>query len=134
MSDSDSSKLISATSSQVSASSEAFRARVIARRGGGPPGRSHRLLGVHISQRHSSLHLDEDALAGALLGRLANGVLEPFGDDRDAARSAGFALHVVALFHVGETVVEQPKDCWCDLLTEPVTGAQVLIDPDLHDA
>jgi len=102
MSDSDSSKLISAASSQVSASSDAFRA-ASSLAAAWPSGQIHRLLGVHISQRHSSLHLDEDALAGALLGRLGNGVLEPFGDDRDAARSARFALHIVALFHVGET-------------------------------
>src|SRR5208282_1406046 len=86
-----------------------------------PPGRRPAERG-HVFERdgriscrasRSWLSLDENALAGALLGRFGNGVLEAFGHDRHAARSAGFALHVVTLFHVGQAVVEQREHCWC---------------------
>ena len=48
------------------------------------------------------------------------------------AEPPGFVLDRVALFHVGEPVVEQGEDRRGDLLTETVAGAQILIDPDLH--
>ncbi len=48
------------------------------------------------------------------------------------AEPPGSFLMRVAFLHVGETVVEEGEDRRSDLFTEPVTGAQILIDPDLH--
>jgi hypothetical protein len=36
---------------------------------------------------------------------------------------------LVALLHVGEAVVEQREYCRCDLLTQTVTGTEILVDP-----
>src|ERR1700728_4527121 len=79
-----------------------------------------------------SVPLDEDALPGALLGSLHRGLFEVLGHECHPRRAAGFVLDRVAFLHVGETVVEQGEHSRRDLLTEPVTGAQILIDPDLH--
>src|SRR5581483_4575042 len=59
------------------------------------------------------LDLDEDALAGALLGRLDGGLFHPRGN-------------------VGQAVVEQREDRRGDLFAEAVARAQVLVDPHLH--
>ncbi len=79
---------------------------------------------------------DEDALAGALLGGLDDRVELPVGDVGHAVRALGVALRGGedrgALFHVGETVVEQGEHVGADLFAEPVTGAEILVDPDLH--
>ena len=61
---------------------------------------------------------DEDALSGTFLGR--------FGD------SISGAPNLIALLHVGETVVQRGKDSRRDLLAQAITGAQILIDPHLH--
>ena len=44
----------------------------------------------------------------------------------------GLAEDLVAFLDVGEAVVEQREHGRGDLLAEPVTGAEVLVDPDLH--
>src|SRR5690606_41505932 len=44
----------------------------------------------------------------------------------------GGGEHLVAFLHVGQTVVEQGEHVGCDLLAQAVTGAQILVDPDLH--
>ena len=41
---------------------------------------------------------------------------------------------LVAFLHVGEAVVEQGEDVGGDLFAEPVAGAEILVDPDLHAA
>ena len=76
--------------------------------------------------------LDEDALPGALLGRFGDSLLEVLGHKRHALGTARFVSNLVALLHVGETVVEQRKDGRTDLLAQSITGTQILIDPHLH--
>jgi len=76
-----------------------------ARRLVGPP---ERLVALH-----------EDAFAGALFSGFSNGVFEFGGTMATPSVPPGFALHVVALFHVGQTVIEEGKDRGTDLFTEP---------------
>ncbi len=110
-----------------------------------PHGGSHRIphhrptsrplrRGRRRRRRRARLALfDEDALPGTLFGRLGHGVLEILRHERHAGRTARVVLHGVGVLHVGETVVEQREDGRCDLLAQSVTGAQILVDPDLHD-
>src|SRR4029078_2000464 len=53
------------------------------------------------------LGLDEDALAGALLGGLDRGLEHVLGDVGQALGTARLAEDLVAFLHVGEAVVEQ---------------------------
>lgn len=80
--------------------------------------------------------LDEDALAGALLGALDDRIESAVGEAGHALGTLGVALcsgvDLVAFLHVGEAVVEQREHVGCDLLAQAVTGAEILIDPDLH--
>src|SRR5581483_11981348 len=78
------------------------------------------------------LDLDEDALAGALLGRLDGGLFHPRGNVGQALGPTGFAEDLVAFLDVGEAVVEQREDRRGDLFAEAVARAQVLVDPHLH--
>src|SRR5262249_16148891 len=84
------------------------------------------------SDAGDSVDLDEDALSGALLGRVdprfphtAGHVGEPLGRSR-------VLEDLVTFLHVGETVVEQREHVGSDLFAEAVAGAEVLVDPDLH--
>src|SRR5205807_2840795 len=79
-----------------------------------------------------SVDLDEDALARALLGRLDHGVIHAVRHRGQALGPAGVAEDLVGFLHVGEPVVQQGEHRGGDLLAETVTGAQILIDPDLH--
>src|SRR5262245_3463827 len=79
-----------------------------------------------------SVSFDEDALAGTFLGGLDDRVELAVGDVGEALGATGVREHLVALFDVGEAVVEQGEDVGRDLLAEPVAGAQILVDPDLH--
>src|SRR5262245_53208819 len=76
--------------------------------------------------------LDEDALAGALLGRLDDRFLHATGNVGEALGPARVLEDLVAFLHVGETVVEQREHVGSDLFAEAVAGAEVLVDPDLH--
>ena len=69
---------------------------------------------------------------GALLGGLDHGVLEVGGHGGHAGRAARLALDVGALLDIGQTVVEQGEHRGRDLLAEAVAGAEILVDPDLH--
>src|SRR4051794_11045501 len=75
---------------------------------------------------------DEDALAGAFLGRLHHGVELAVGNGSKTFRTARVREDLVALFHVREPVVEKREDVGSDLLTETIAGAEILVDPDLH--
>ena len=83
------------------------------------------------------LRLDVDALAGALFGGLDDGVELAVGDVGHALCALGVSLgdgeDGGAFLHVGETVIEQREDSGSDHFAEPVPGAQILVDPDLHD-
>ena len=60
------------------------------------------------------------------------------GDDSEALGTLCVALgrgvDLVAFLHVREAVVEEREDIGRDLLAETITGAEILVDPDLHDA
>src|SRR5438309_11684633 len=83
-----------------------------------------------------SLDLDEDALPWALFRRLDDGLFLAGGDHGETFGTLRVALRrrvdLVALFHVGEAVVEEGEDVGGDLLAEAVTGAESLVDPHLH--
>ena len=76
--------------------------------------------------------LDEDALAGALLGGLDDGVEHVVGEAGETLGAARVGEDLVAFLDVGEAVVEQGEDGGGDLLAEAVAGAEILVDPDLH--
>src|SRR4051794_24625816 len=59
------------------------------------------------AERCGLLDLDEDALAGALLGRLDGGVLHVGGHVGQALGAARVGEDLVALLDVGQPVVEQ---------------------------
>src|SRR5207244_5841316 len=59
--------------------------------------------------------LDEDALAGALLGGLDDGLLEVARDTGEALDAAGIAQYFPAVLDVGEAVVEEREDVGTDL-------------------
>jgi hypothetical protein len=46
--------------------------------------------------------------------------------------AARAALDVIAVFDVGQAIVKQREHGWSDFLTESITGAEILINPDLH--
>ena len=52
----------------------------------------------------------------------------------EALGAARVGEDLVAFLDVGEAVVEQGEDVGRDLLAEPVAGAEILVDPDLHGA
>jgi hypothetical protein len=80
----------------------------------------------------SSADLDEDALAGALFGGLDDRLLLACRHVGETLGAAGVGEHLAALLHVGEPVVEEGEHVRCDLFTETVARAEILIDPDLH--
>ena len=78
------------------------------------------------------LLLDEDALPGALLGGLPGGVFHVLGHQRQTGVAAGIAEDLVALFDVGQAIVQQRENCRGNLLAQAIAGAKILVDPDLH--
>ena len=56
----------------------------------------------------------------------------PSGHVGEALGATRVAEDLVAFLDVGETVVEQREHGGRDLLAEAVTGAEILVDPDLH--
>jgi hypothetical protein len=46
--------------------------------------------------------------------------------------AAGVVEDLLAFLDLRKAVVEQGEHGWRDLFAEPVTGAEILIDPDLH--
>src|SRR6185312_339813 len=76
--------------------------------------------------------LDEDALAGALLGGLHDGVLEVTGNRGHAGGATRVVLDGVGFLDVGEAVIEKGEDRRRDLLTQAVARTEILVDPDLH--
>src|SRR3546814_11337022 len=57
------------------------------------------------------LDLDEDALAGALLGGLDGGLFLTGRHGGDALGAAGIGQDLVAVLDVGEAVVEEGENC-----------------------
>jgi hypothetical protein len=83
-----------------------------------------------------ALRLDIDALAGAFLGGFDNSIEHLVGEFCEAFSAFRVALclgeNLVALDDIREAVVQQREDVGCDFLAQTVTGAEILIDPDLH--
>ena len=80
--------------------------------------------------------LDENALSGAFFGGFNDGVDLAVGELGETLGALGIALglreNLVAFHHVREAVVEQGEHVGGDLFAQPVAGAEILIDPDLH--
>ena len=72
---------------------------------------------------HSPGHSSADSMVASSM---------PAGTFGQAVGAARVAEDLVAFLDVGEAVVEQGEHRGRDLLAEAVTGAEVLIDPDLH--
>jgi oligopeptidase B len=85
-------------------------------------------------QRHRQrlVEFDEDALPGAHLGSLHDGVFEPQRHIGETARTTGIVQHLTGLGHVRDAVFELDEDIGAVIDTETVPGAQVLIDPNTH--
>src|SRR5258705_8011175 len=79
-----------------------------------------------------SVRLDEDALPGALLGRLDDGVEMAVGDVGQAIGAPGGVEDLRPFLHVRQAVVEQGEHVGRDLLADPVPRAEILVDPHLH--
>jgi hypothetical protein len=77
------------------------------------------------------LFLNENALAGALILRIADRVLEARGDRRKACATAGIA-NDIALFDVGQAVIPQREHRGTEVFAQAVAGAELLVDPNLH--
>jgi hypothetical protein len=80
----------------------------------------------------NGIELDEDALAGAGLGRVDGGLDATDGDAGEGARPAGVVERRSALGDVGDAVLELSEDVGTVIDAQPVTRTEVLIDPDTH--
>jgi hypothetical protein len=82
------------------------------------------------------LRFNEDALAWALLGRLDNGIHLIIGEVREAFGALRVAFRggedLLTLAHVGESVVKEDEHVGGDFFADSISGAEILIDPDLH--
>ena len=82
------------------------------------------------------LGFNEDALAGAFFGRLDNGIHLIIGEVREAFGALRVAFRggedLLALAHVGESVVKEDEHVGGDFFADSISGAEILIDPDLH--
>ena len=72
---------------------------------------------------HSPGHSSADSIDGLVLA---------VGDVGEALGATRVGEDLVAFLDVGEAVVEQGEHVGGDLLAEPVAGAEILVDPDLH--
>jgi len=66
--------------------------------------------------------LDEDAFARAFLCGVDGSFVGAFGNRRQARGSSG-VVNGVAVFDIGETIVEQSEYVWCNLDTNAIAGA-----------
>jgi hypothetical protein len=80
------------------------------------------------------LDLDEDAFTGTQFGCMDHIAEMSFGHPRQAARPAGIVEHLAALGDVRNAVLELHEHVGTVVDAQPVTGAQVLVDPDTHGA
>ena len=80
------------------------------------------------------LYVDEDALTGARQCSMDDGLLVAWLDRGQAATAARIVEHEFGLGHVGDAILELHEDIGAVVDTEPVAGAQVLIDPHPHIA
>ena len=88
------------------------------------------------STKCPALGLDEDALAGALFGRLNDSIHLVVWEAREALSTLSVPFRcgedLLALAHIGESVIEEDEDIGCNLFANSISGAEILIDPDLH--
>ena len=83
--------------------------------------------------RDRDIDLDEDALAGAGLGRVDDIGDVALGDPGETARAAGIVERGTVLGDVRDPILELNEHIGTVIDTDPVTGAQVLVNPDTHD-
>lgn len=98
------------------------------------PGRdSGAHVGVNVGI-DGNVDFKEDALPRAYLGRPDHIVDPPRRHCNKASRSAGIVLRYASGDDVRDPVFEQGKDIGRMVDTQPVAGAQILVDPNLHRA
>ena len=83
-----------------------------------------------VDERH--VDLDEDALAGALLGRMDHIDDVPRLHPGDAAGPTRIVEDLTRLGHVGDAVLQLHEDVGAVIEAETVAGTQVLVDPHAH--
>ena len=87
-------------------------------------GRPSATCGYSASMKmHSPGHSSADSTTASSM---------PSGNVRETLGAARVGEDLVAFFDVGQTVVEQGEHGGRDLLAQAVTGAEILVDPDLH--
>ncbi len=85
------------------------------------------------ARTRSSVDDHEDALPGALFGRLGHRVFELRRDRGHLSFPSRLVEDGVALLHVGQAIVAEDEDRGTDLSAESVPRAQLLVDPDPHE-
>ena len=78
------------------------------------------------------VHLDEDALPWADLGRLHHGMLRPRRDPRQTAGTTRVVQRDTRFHHVCNAVIEQGEHIGRVIDTEPISGTEILVDPHAH--
>ncbi len=82
---------------------------------------------------HRDVDLDEDALTGAGLGGVHDVGDVALADPGEAARATGVVERSPVLRDVGDPVFQLDEHVGTVIDTDPVTGAEVLVDPHSHD-
>ncbi len=80
------------------------------------------------------LDIDEDALTGTGQSSVDDCLLVARIDPGQAATAARIVEHELGFGHVGDPVLQLHEDIGTMIDTEPITSAQVLIDPHPHEA
>ena len=93
-------------------------------------------LRIVRSTKCCGLGLYEDALARALFGRLNDGIHLVIREARETLGTLSVPFrcgeNLLALAHIGESVIEEDEDIGSNLFANSISGAEILIDPDLH--
>ena len=76
---------------------------------------------------------NEDALARALFGGFNCRLFLAVGNHCKAIWPARVRENRVAFPDVGEAIIEKSEDIGGNLFAETVSGAKILIDPNLHE-
>jgi len=79
-----------------------------------------------------SLQFDEDALTGAVVGGGDRGIVMAVGDPYQRPRPPGVVARHSLGAHVGDPVFQLHENVRAMVEAEPVSGTEVLVDPNAH--
>ena len=85
-----------------------------------------------MTNAHRNVDLDENALAGTEFGRVDRVRDVSLGHQRQAARSARIVEHLTSLADIRDAIFELHEHVGAVVDTETVSGAEILVDPDVH--